>query len=846
MKLTPNRRLAIYVRGSALNDWLDRLYKKLLEADSTLPQQLSSTEELIVWEKIIKKSPTGDALLKTASTARLARDAWLLLVQWGLLPVLAEAVHTEDSLVFCEWVQAYQSRCAEKHWVDTVTLVDVLISAIETKKISLPSDITLIGFEELTPQMIHFFEKVKAAGTVVTSSALVYQPGTVCRLAALSTAEELKFAALKSKAWLEENPEARIGIVVPDLEMQRARVVRIFEETFPSALLNVSAPMSLSRYGLIDSAMLVLRFLLGEIPLEKFSRFLRSPFFNGASIERNTRAVLDVMLRDFSETAFTLENIIKKIKFCLKQEPKIAGFSGLVGLEKIAAMRTVIQAQGKQSAVFWCERFSEILIAVGWPGDRDLTPEEVELIDQWQKVLAHYVTMDRVLETHGYSKALSYLQQLAENIAFAAVGENKTRGSAPIQVLGILEALGMPFDYLWVTGLHREAWPADPAPNPLIPLSLQRQHHLPRSSAARELKMAQCFTERLSQGAKEIIFSYPISIEERAVSVSPLLADYKEASYLDLQLSKSIVNTKKYPDTLNVLSDQGPVVAENEKIKGGTQILKLQALCPFRAFAETRLQAKPLPVQNFGLNAAERGEIIHQVLEGFWEGMNNQADLLALSEAVLAERVHEIIEKVLLVWQSRHPKKLTPEYVKLEKKRTADLITRFIVLEKTRPFFDVVAKEKTAVVYLENLAVKVRIDRIDRLADQSEVLVDYKTGEVSISHWFGERPSNPQLPFYCITRDPKPAGIVLGVIRPDVVKYQGITAEADLLPGVKTPEKLASLGCAASFAEQCAAWEMSISNLAREFMQGVAKVAPLDGKNTCRTCSLKPLCRVHA
>jgi ATP-dependent helicase/nuclease subunit B len=844
MKLTPNRRLAIYAGGISLNIWLDGLYTELLLADPSVPYRLSSSEELVIWENIVRKSPVGSALLKTASTARLARDAWLLLVQWGLLPVLAEAIHTEDSLVFSEWVHAYQRRCAEKHWVDSATMVDVLIQAIEAKKITLPPEVILIGFEELTPQIIHFFEKVKAASTLVTSSALVYKSGDVCRLAALSTAEELKFSALKSKMWLEKNPKARIGIVVPDLEIQRGSVVRIFEETFPSELLNVSAPVSLSRYGIIDAAMLVLRFLVGEIPLEKFSRFLRSPFFGSASTERNTTAVLDVMLRDFSETVFSLENIIKKIEYCLKQEPKIAGFSRLAGLQKILAMRPAIQ--GKQSAVFWCERFLKIIIAVGWPGDRELTPEEVELVQQWQKLLADYVAMDRVLGTHRYSEALSYLQQLAENTAFAPVGENKTRGSAPIQVLGILEALGMPFDYLWVTGLHREAWPADPAPNPFIPLSLQRQYDLPRSSAARELKMAKCFTERLSEGAKEVIFSYPQNIEERVVSISPLLADYKEVSYVDLQLSKPIVNTKKYSDTLNFLSDQAPVVAENEKIKGGTQILKLQALCPFRAFAETRLQAKRLPVQNLGLNAAERGEIIHQVLDNFWDGINNQTELLAFSEVMLAERIHQAIEKVFVVWQARYPKKLTPEYLRLEKERTVALITRFILLEKTRPYFEVVSKEKTAVVYLENLAVKVRIDRIDRLADQSEILVDYKTGEVSISNWFGERPSDPQLPFYCITRDPKPAGIVFGVIRPDVVKYQGVTAEADLLPGVKTPEKLASLGCAASFSEQCDLWKTSINDLAREFMAGVARVDPLNGENTCRTCSLKPLCRVCA
>lgn len=844
MKLTPNRRLAVYCRGIPLSTWLEARYNELCLADPTLPYRLSRSEEAVIWERIIAQSDIGKSLLKTSSTARLAQDAWLLSVQW-CLPEVETHFQSEDNVAFFEWANDYQALCKKEHWVDSATFVDQLIHAIDQKKLDCPADITLTGFEELTPQLSIFFEKVKAAGSRVKSEALVSKFGNLRRLSLANTEEELRCAVLKSKQWLNRYPEARIGIVVPALAEQRALVIRILEETFRPASFNVAAPIALRLYPLIDSALLPLHFFMA-IPLEKFSRFLRSPFFKNASVEQNIRAALDVMIRGFSETAFTLEGAIKKIEVSIKQEPKLANFTGLADLQKLALMRT--KMRGKQRATFWRDQFSEILNCVGWPGDRLLTPEELEIIEQWQKVLTDYVSMERVLGEHRYLDAVSHLQRLLQNTAYAPSTMGETRGSAPIQVLGILEALGMPFDYLWVTGLYREAWPPEPAPNPLIPLSLQRQYDLPRSSAARELKMARQFTERLSQGGKEVIFSCPQIIEERSVSVSPLITDIPEVTSRELGIELSTDSETSAPsEKLETLEnrEQAPAVRAPEKIKGGSQILKLQALCPFRAFAETRLQAKPMPKQNLGLNAAARGEIIHQVLEYFWQGLKNQSALLAMSEEMLENRIQTAIENIFSDWQARYPGILTSQYLKLEKNRTYKLIERFIALEKSRPYFEVVSTEKKRIVNVEGLEIKIRIDRIDRLENQSEILIDYKTGEVSMSNWFGERPKDPQLPLYCVTEERRPAGLVFGVIRPDAIKYQGLAEEADALPGIKTPEKAEAMGCAASFAEQCDDWKDAIVLLVREFMQGVARVEPLDGENTCRTCSLKPLCRIQ-
>ena len=154
MKLTPNRRLAFYWGGVPFNRWLEDLYTELCVQNLSLPYRLSAAEALVIWERVIEQSDIGKTLLKISSTARLAQDAWLLSVQWRLPPV-ESLFQSEEQATFAEWANDYQALCQKEHWVDSATFVDQLIQAIDEKTLSLPLEITLIGFEGLTP----FFRK---------------------------------------------------------------------------------------------------------------------------------------------------------------------------------------------------------------------------------------------------------------------------------------------------------------------------------------------------------------------------------------------------------------------------------------------------------------------------------------------------------------------------------------------------------------------------------------------------------------------------------------------------------------------------------------------------------------
>ncbi len=854
MRLTPNRRMAVFLQDKGYNDvmpintWLETLYAGLIAKDpDRWHHRLTVHEEEVIWHKIIEDSDIGQSLLNTSGIVRGVREAWSLFIQW-LLPIIAEEKQTEDSRAFSTWALQYQKTCQENAWVDSATYVNCLIEAVSAKQVELPETITLVGFEELSPQIKLLFETIQANGVKLAENSLLSRTGEIHCVALKSNQEELRAAACQAKQWLENKPGSSIGIVVPDLERQRHTVIRIFAEVLQIPF-NVAAPLPLARYPLIESALLALHLLSGAVNVEKVSQFLRSPFLGESITEQIARAQLDVMMRQFRQAEFSLEALYRKFMQDFKNTIFLNEIKWLKRLQNVIDR---VSTEGRpfgefaqpKSASAWCDLFVNVLEIWGWPGERALNSEEYQIKIQWEAVLETYRGMEKILGKHSYYKALAYIEKLVKETPFSP-----STPPCAIHVLGVLEATGIPFDYLWVMGMHREAWPLMAAPNPFIPFSVQRIKELPRSTAARELKMAKLFTERLGQGGSQVVFSFPLTVEEQPGFISPLLEHFPQTTAEALGIPRLLSPLEKRGEIKPfsaAFDERAPWVTEQEKVRGGTRILKLQAACPFRAFAESRLQAVPLPVPEHGLTSGDRGEIIHEILHRFWLEIKDQARLKALSVEQQNRMLDSAFDEIIKKWLAKRFFTLTPRYIALEKKRTIPLITQLLDLEKTRPFFEVVANEAENIIDFEGLQIKIRIDRIDKTENQAEILIDYKTGIHSISHWFGERPRDPQLPFYCITRGSMPVAITFAVLQPEGVKFQGLAKDSMILPRVKTLSQTQSLGSEASWEEQCAEWNSILKMLAKQFKEGIATVEPLDGENTCRTCSLKALCRIGA
>lgn len=891
--LTPNQRMARYLSQETVNSannvydvnievfpiaqWLEKTYSDLnnliknpinLEADQSCGKNcfslLSEDEELIVWERIISESEAGAALLKTTQTAKLARNAFYLCQQWKL-NLSDGGFLSPDVTAYIEWSKSYTSFCEKNNYIETARLADVLIELLEQENdlntINFSKMIHLMGFEELTPQLNSFFERLMQHGiSVKHESLLSHNKNNVMRLKAQDSETEYRLAAQAAKLFLisrhcdTERSEGEaiqeqefhkninlhktykhtMAIVVPNLNEERDKIIRILTEILPKDSFNVAAPKSLASYPIIQSAMLTLSLPATSVSMENLSQVLASPFLGEALNEMSDRAAFDIYLREMNEPTFYWQTILEMIS----EKP------GLFNFKKLLTDFLLIQTQfkGKKTTEEWCLLILELLKAFDWPGQRTLTSTEYQIKACFEAQLEAYKQLGRVLGKHTYWQATSRIRESVMNTPFAPQSAD-----ASIQVLGVLEALGLPFDKIWVTGLHRGVWPEESRPNPFIPIPLQRAADAPRSSAQRELRVAKRSIEQLSLAASEVIFSYPTMVNEEAMHQSPLISHFPETSIEALSLSKpesalrlnSLINPKCFiPD------ESAPKVNSTEKNLGGTSMLKLQAICPFRAFAEIRLKARAFPLPTLGLHPAERGVIIHEILHDFYMQIPHQLALKSLTEEALTEKISFSVRFVLEAWQKKKPKTLTTRYLKLEFERINTLMHRLIALDKERSPFSIIQQEKEVTISLSDIQLKIRIDRVDKLDSGEEILIDYKTSDIALSHWFSERSEEPQLPLYSITRDSPVAGLVFAIIHPEKTQYLGLTKEQNCIPGARTIDKFKSSGAEATWEIQHEKWQNSLSKLAGDFSQGIATIDPKHGEQSCRYCHLKPLCRI--
>jgi probable DNA repair protein len=428
-------------------------------------------------------------------------------------------------------------------------------------------------------------------------------------------------------------------------------------------------------------------------------------------------------------------------------------------------------------------------------------------------------------------------------IAMAAAKpfQPKTPAST-IQILGVLEAAGLCFDQLWVTGLDDTNWPSQPKPNPFIPKQLQRELNMPHASAERELIYCQNMTHQFQCSAKRVIFSYARTQDDNFTQPSPLIRGLPDLPEIvsTPALSEMIFQHRELEQ---IIDEQAPEQLEAEQAKGGVRIIENQALCPFKAFAESRLGARELESPLPGLRGKERGTIAHHILERCWKHLQTQEALLSISDHDLHALLDVSIDEALR--EHAHAQLQQKSYLALEKQRLRKLILDWLQIEKLRSPFTVISSETSTDIQLNKLNINVRIDRIDELQDGKKLIIDYKTGSnVSRSGWYGERPEAPQLPLYAQIDSMQTAGITYAHVAAGKLGFVGVSQYDLEIRGITPSTDLPSAENK-DWKQLTEEWHLNLHQLADDFYQGKAEVDPKDPKKTCEHCKLKPLCRIY-
>ncbi|MBM2830527.1 MAG: helicase/exodeoxyribonuclease subunit, partial [Gammaproteobacteria bacterium] len=591
------------------------------------------------------------------------------------------------------------------------------------------------------------------------------------------------------------------------------------------------------RYPIIDTALLILGLGTQPAALEDFGSLLRSPFIKDYEKESQQRAKLDAVLRKYGEYRVTL----KSLRWLIASKRIKANDVPQSFINCCEHYQHTFQvAEKKQSASDWAKTFTNLLQSFGWPGERSLNSAEYQTVAEWQKLLSQLAALEVVSSSMNCNEALAQLRQLLMNTGF-----QPETAEVPIQILRMTGTAGMQFDHLRVMGLHAEGWPPKAEPDPFIPLKLQRGLGIPDASAEIKLRQSENLFQRLINSSPDVVLSYPQNERDRPLRPSPLIKNYLEATPTQLQDdARDYAALLYHAGEQEVIDDsRAPIIAAGQTVSGGTALFKDQAACPFRAFARHRLYAEGLDTKDIGLNAMDRGSIMHDVMEKFWKRLGSQAALLAISEKDLNTLIRQVVTGTITGYQKQFPLTFTERFTRLESDRLETVTRQLLDIERVRAPFTVKNCEYWHVFTFNDITIRTRIDRIDQLTDGRAVIMDYKTGDPKINHWFSDRPDDPQLPLYVITSEGEIAAIVFTRLKRGEVAYVGLAQEDNILPDVKTVTNTKSVKDIPDWPSLMTQWQATLNQLAVSFRQGNAIVDP-KSSDSCKHCDLHALCRI--
>jgi ATP-dependent helicase/DNAse subunit B len=252
-----------------------------------------------------------------------------------------------------------------------------------------------------------------------------------------------------------------------------------------------------------------------------------------------------------------------------------------------------------------------------------------------------------------------------------------------------------------------------------------------------------------------------------------------------------------------------------------------------------------------GLNAKQRGQLLHAVLHSVWsgppEGIRTHEELR--SQTDLESLVRNHVRRTLSAEMPQSAREgMSRAYRELEEIRLIRLVTEWLEFERTRVEFSVYGTEVNRAVNVGGLNLDLRLDRIDRLNDGSLLVIDYKSGDVKTKAWELPRPDDVQLPLYAefaIDRKTEQlGGLAFGKIRAGKVEFVGRVFEPDSTLFNRLGNKKAIVRDRLT-QEHLDDWKNSIKQLAQDFLDGNADVDPREYPKTCERCDLHVLCRVQ-
>ncbi|HEY8245512.1 MAG TPA: PD-(D/E)XK nuclease family protein [Casimicrobiaceae bacterium] len=752
----------------------------------------------------------------------------------------------DEPAAFARWASRYQRALADLAAIDAAGAAGRIARAAPSMASWRDRVIVLTGF--VAPQdasVRRVMAALRDAGATIDEREALGDARAVPRSAGFaSPADELAAALAWARRRVEVDPDIRVGIVVPDLAARLPEVRRAARERLgtprddaQAAAWNVSLGPPLADVPLVATALGILSLAWSSLPVGQAATLLRSRYLpDDLGDGRHARARLERAWLERGVRRVGLDDVASDLE--RRGDP----FA-----ERLASLRGFARRRRSATRHEWIDAWRDALRAAGWPAHA-LASDEHQAAARLDELFAAYATIDAIADGPrsarlGGAEAVRGFVQWAASTPFQPESP-----AAPIQILGLIESIGLPFDALWIAGMSDDAWPRAAHPHSLLPIRWQRERGVPRSDAAGELAWAREVTSLWLRAAPEVVVSRAPTAEQREAIVSALFPTAVDTTIeVPASAARAAFDSR---GPLDPLADgRAPPIAPGENVRATAATIEAQSACPFKALAATRWRVEPWPALSIGLTPAERGTLMHAALEAFFAEVRDSDALAALSadEAALAQACDDASHRAIPRLRPERWREVPDAVREGEAARIARQLEQWIrTVEAARPPFAVRSPEESIALALGSLALSLRIDRVDTLAGGGVAILDYKTGAApAIGRWTAERPEAMQLALYALAwRESHPGEPVrataIGQVRPGECEVVGVFADAALRfdPDANRTQEVP--GDWAAFESKR---DTQVVALAEAFARGEASVAPRRWAE-CRTCGRQSLCRI--
>ena len=834
--------------------WLESLWSPLALDGLEDRVLLNHLQEELLWAEL---APVAGMANLPASTLRaLARQAssgLSLAAAFRTVDRLASSADSPDSRTFAAWQRAFQAHCQTHRFLSHALLTNVLTEHLHAGHLTLPADLFLVGFERLDPSQKAFLDGLRLHGAKIHHHTLRQpaMPGLLgsCRVPGDPQAE-LRWAVLWLRQYLQSQPEHLhpAALILPYPERERPLLEPLLREFLAPELIPVNEDLSstpwhfsngpaLASGTILAHALQLLRWTQGELSIETIGTLLLSPYLaHTDSFEARARFEIQslrktVLLRpEMTLAAF--------LRFAASTTPaKEDSFGRSLSLPEWRDLQTLLTKTSRSSASYgdWAEFARRLLHTVGWPGPRTLSATEFRLTEAWDTALDLMATLD----LHGHRTTLSeFLTLLTSELQRTPLQD--TNPEAILQILRAPETEGRLFSAALVLRATDDILPAPEFTHPLLGWALQKNLAMPGTNAGSSQELSRTRLKELAARSSVLL----LTVADHDASGPLRLTELAEKLSLPTASAESLLQPQ--PPALSIRAepffDEEPLPPlPSFRIAGGARVLELQASCGFRAFASLRLNADVPETRNLGGDARQSGQDLHRALEIFWQGVQSQTALRALTPAARRTAVSAAVSIALEARRRAQPTgdSWTEAYIEVAGRRLTNLILKWLEKELLRGDFTVMQQEEKQLISVGPLELSIRPDRVDKV-DGGIAFVDYKTSQaLRADDWLGDRPAAPQLPLYALLAEPEEVcGLAFARVRAG--KDMGwISLQSDAGP---FPQQGGST--VGAFIEQVALWRTELSRLATEFAAGFATVDPKSFPETCEFCQQRLLCRL--